>query len=344
MHTSLAHAQPFSTVHDLVRERAERNLPDALLRVSDLRLTPKGHLAAPGLPELTLNTWSKKQLSTSLGIRWDKWFGSMVSGEECAEEANRRLSRLPGEVKLRATRAANAATGVVLRALLSPGFTPIDDARLFAHLAETFGSALDAYRFTRVDLTDSTELYVAVHVEARKVGDDELHPGWALRNSEVGASALTVDDSWLRLVCMNGLLMSVGGKRALYRTHRKIDDDQLTAALAVAMKNLPTRWTAALSLMEHARLTPVPHPDAAVAVVLEAVTVPRALVTEAQTVALKDGATTRYDVVQAITYVAHAKNTDPELRFSMERAAGDYLVATEVPANTNAIAPLRAVS
>lgn len=87
----------------------------------------------------------------------------------------------------------------------------------------------------------------------------------------------------------------------------------------------------------------MPHPDTAVATVLEAATIPRVLVTEAQTTALKDGDFTRYGVVQAITYVAHAKNQDPELRFAMERAAGDYLAATEAPANTNAIG-LRAVS
>jgi hypothetical protein len=32
--------------------------------------------------------------------------------------------------------------------------------------------------------------------------------------------------------------------------------------------------------------------------------------------------------VQAITYVAHASNKDPDVRFAMERLAGDYLAAT----------------
>lgn len=44
----------------------------------------------------------------------------------------------------------------------------------------------------------------------------------------------------------------------------------------------------------------------------------------------RDGDRTRYGVVQAITYVAHAVNTDPEVRFTVERLAGAYLAATLV--------------
>ena len=51
---------------------------------------------------------------------------------------------------------------------------------------------------------------------------------------------------------------------------------------------------------------------------------------EAQRVVLRDGDATRYGVVQAITLVAHSANKDPNVRFAMERLAGDYLAATPV--------------
>jgi hypothetical protein len=183
------------------------------------------------------------------------------------------------------------------------------------------------YRFTRMDVTESTTHYTAAHYEGVDIKGDVMHPGFHLRNSEVGGAALTVDDFWLRLVCANGLLLQVGGKRLLYRTHRAVEDDTLAALLAVAVSHLPERWALAADLFEQARLHQVPHPDAAVAAVLDSPEVPKALVEAAQTTALRDADHTRFGVVQAITYVAHTSNMDPDVRFAMERLAGDYLAA-----------------
>ncbi len=75
---------------------------------------------------------------------------------------------------------------------------------------------MDEYRFTSVVFTDSTTHYTAVHAESFDVDGrgDLLRPGWHLRNSEVGATALSLDDHWMRLVCTNGLMVQVGKKRS----------------------------------------------------------------------------------------------------------------------------------
>src|SRR5207244_1019623 len=135
-----------------------------------------------------------------------------------------------------------------------------------------------------------------------------------MRNSEVGGSAFTLDDYFLRQVCSNGLLIKIGDKRLLYRTHRSIDDDHLAAALVIAMGKLPRRWDEGVALLTKASEVEVPHPDAAVAAVLDTPDVPKALIEQAQTLVLRDGDRTRFGVVQAITYVAHAANTDPDVR------------------------------
>ena len=187
------------------------------------------------------------------------------------------------------------------------------------------------YRFTSVALTDSTTHYTAAHVEGFDLDGrgDVLHPGWHLRNSEVGAAALSLDDHWLRLVCANGLMVRVGGKRSLYRTHRAIEDDQLAAALVIAVGRLPERWHLSFEWMRSAKAIAVPHPDDAVEAILgDSVEVPKALVEEAQRVALRGDDRTRFGVVQAITYAAHSMNKNPDVRFAMERLAGDYLAAT----------------
>mgnify|MGYP001244610477 CR=1 FL=1 len=318
----------FAGVFNDVMQRAEEMLPDQVAHVADLRMTPTGHIALPTGQTFQMNGWARKQLSAMLGLRWDTWFKS-ASGEERAEEVNRRFSRIPGEKKIRAWKDPDHAAHGVIRAFLAPSFTPIDDARIFERMHAMLRGMLDEFCFTAVRHTDSTTHYTAVHVEPYDLDGDVLHPGWHLRNSEVGASALSLDDHWLRLVCTNGLMVRVGNKRALYRTHRAIDDDQLAAALVIAVGRLPERWAVAFTWMEAARHIAVPHPDDAVAAILgDSAEVPKALVEESQRLVLRDGDSTRFGVVQAITYVAHASNQDPDVRFAMERLAGDYLAAT----------------
>lgn len=321
---------PFSTVYGDVMQRADAMLPDQVVHVADLRMTPEGHIELPGGLRYRLNPWAIRQTSTLLGLRWQKWFES-ASGEERAEEVNRRFARMPGEKKLRAWKDDTDEADGVLRAVLAPTFTPIDDARVFERLHTMARGLVDEYRFQTVSFTDTTTHYTAVHADGLDLDGrgDVLHPGWHLRNSEVGASALSLDDHWLRLVCMNGLLVRVGGKRSLYRTHRQIDDDALAAALVIAVGRLPERWATSFDWLRAAKATPVPHPDDAVAAVLgDSAEVPKALLEEARRVVLRDGDATRYGVVQAITVVAHEKNADPDVRFAMERLAGDYLAAT----------------
>ncbi len=242
------------------------------------------------------------------------------------------LSKLPGGVCLsyvgrEGWRDDTGEADGIARAFLTPKFTPIDDVRILDRLGATLKGALDQYRFRDVEHTESTSQYTAIHIEAREVRGDTHYPGFRLRNSEVGAAAFTLDDFWMRLACSNGLLVSVGGKRLLYRTHRSIEDDHLAAAMVIALSKLPERWNAVVEMLVRSHDDLVPHPDAAVAAVLDAPEVPKVLMEEAQAVVLRDNDRTRHGVVQAITYVAHAKNTDPEIRFTMERLAGDYLAA-----------------
>lgn len=327
---TLAHACSFAEVRDEVLARADRMLPDRVVHVADLRMDTAGRLVGPGMPTYRLNGWSRKQLASIVGVRWAKWFAA-ATPEERAEEVTRRLARTPGELKVRAWKDDTGAADGVARAFLARAFTPIDDARVFDRIAANLGGALEDYRFTGAEFTESTSHVTAVRLEPADLHGDLLHPGWRLRNSEVGAAPLTLDDYVLRQVCSNGLMLQVGGKRALYRTHRAIDDDHLAAALVIALGKLPARWATVFGLLQAARTVEVRHPDAAVLAVLDAPDVPKGLAEEAAKVVLKDNDRTRYGVAQAITFVAHAVNRDPDTRFVMERLAGDYLAA-EPPA------------
>lgn len=255
----------FNEVHAEVVARADRMLPDEIVHVSDLTMDVAGHISGTHTPSFRLNDWSRKQLASLLGIRWNKWF-STVTPEERAEEISRRFQRTPGELKIRAWRDDTGTADGVARAFLSPNYTAIDDARVFERLAMNLRGGLDEFRFSSTDETDSTTLYDAVRADSMDLDGDVLYPGWRLRNSEVAGAALTLDDYFLRQVCANGMVVALKS-RSLYRTHRHIEDDHLSAAMVLALGRLPIRWKAALEMMRVSRGIEVPHPDAVVGAV-----------------------------------------------------------------------------
>jgi hypothetical protein len=314
----------FDDVHQRVAERASHMLPDRTVHVADLVFTREGTIEVPGVGPLELRPLARRQLARMFSIRWDGWFQT-ASPDERAEEVNRRLKRTPGEVKLRAWSDRTAATAGTLRAILAPGYEPIDDLRIFETLRTNMGPLMDEYVFQRVETGEEISQYGAVLREVRTVRGDELVPGWSLRTSEIGQAPLSLDDLWWRLACLNGLLLAVGGKRSLYRRHRAIDDDQLAAAFVLALGRLPGRFERALELMAMAMDVVVEHPDVVAADVLAGVA--RPLVEEVQRTALAEAPITRFGLLNVITRVAHTTNTDPEIRFAMESAAGTLLAA-----------------
>lgn len=315
---------PFDEVHERVAARAANMLPDHTVHVADLVFTRDGAIEVPGVGPLELRPLARRQLARMFSIRWDGWFQT-ASPDERAEEVNRRLKRTPGEVKLRSWSHRTASTAGTLRAILAPGYEPIDDLRIFETLRTNMGPLMDEYVFQRVETGEEISQYAAVLREVRTVRGDELVPGWSLRTSEIGQAPLSLDDLWWRLACSNGLLVAVGGKRSLYRRHRAIDDDQLAAAFVLALGRLPGRFERALELMALAMDGAVEHPDVIAAEILGGV--PRLLVEEVQRSALAEAPITRFGLLNVITRVAHTTNTDPEVRFAMESAAGTLLAA-----------------
>ena len=314
----------FAEVHDLVRERASRNFPDTVVHVEMLRATPEGTIIVPDLGPCIPSAYAHRQLATMLGFR-ARWFETS-SPEERSEELNRRFRRIPGEKKIRSTRDETGQP--VIRAFLGANYLPIDDLRILDGIASLPPALLDEYRFTHVELTPTTSTFTAVHSAGHVVGGDELHPGFCLRNSEVGAAPVSLDDYFVRIACMNGMVAKVGDKRSLYRRHGAIDDDVLHTALVTAIARLPKRWSEELVVIGRASVVDVEHPDSEVELALVGSSVGRHLIEAAQQEVLRAGDRTRWGVAQAITWTAHRVNQNPDIRFEMERLAGEYLAAT----------------
>lgn len=54
----------FDDVRNDVHKRADRMLRDHVVHISDLRMTPEGHLHAPGTPAYRMNDWARRQLAS----------------------------------------------------------------------------------------------------------------------------------------------------------------------------------------------------------------------------------------------------------------------------------------
>lgn len=192
----------FEEVRAEVVARAQTRLPDVVVPLNALAMLPTGNLALPDQRAVSLTSWSRRQLAALLGVRWERWF-STTSGDERADEVNRRLGRIGGERKLRLSKDSTGELDGVLRAFLAPAFMPIDDHRIFTLVAQSV--RLDDLRFLRVEVTDRASYYAAVSLDPRELGQngkpDRLYPGLQIRNSEVGFAALTLDVWYWRIAC-----------------------------------------------------------------------------------------------------------------------------------------------
>lgn len=111
-----------------------------------------------------------------------------------------------------------------VRAFLSDRYRRLDDFDLMEHLLPTF-AGIDGLTFQVAALTD-TRLHIRAllpKIEREiKVGDT-VQAGIEIKNSEVGAGALTISPFVWRLVCSNGMVMPT----AVRRNHvgKRVDED-----------------------------------------------------------------------------------------------------------------------
>jgi len=276
------HLLKFNDVRQEVSSKHDLKNHDVVVEMSKVRVTPELHLEVPQLGVFSMTDWSTKQLGTILGVQWKKWFNpEIVTAEEVQQELHRRFSKTGDQRKLRTSRFKPGAPGVAkcdgyLRAVLSPTYHPIDDERIFDRLEKKFGSKVENLNFMKNSLNlkpswgndhcnyytivgDSISMgaidknhpdpevrkwYRVAQAEGALPEEDVIYPGFRMRNSEVGFTAITIDEFSFRLVCLNGLMITVGDSRLMYRQHRPIEDELLDKQLNGVFDKIPTRWEA----------------------------------------------------------------------------------------------------
>jgi hypothetical protein len=323
----------FEDVLDRVTKRSDLALPDQILPLLQLHACHDGSIEVPGLDQLSLTTWSRRQLANLLGIRWDRWFASeLVAPADRAEEINRRFRASSGTLKIRASRNASedSSSGyAVLRAFVSPTYTPIDDLRLFETVGSVLAGQLDDFRFVRLDITAESSQYAAVSLDEVDLGvvkSDRHRNGFLLANSEVGSRSLAFITWIWRLVCTNGLVAPES--RLLRLIHRSRKEGLLVSRFAEAVKLMPERWKRTENLLRRARQETESDPGMALEVLIESHPELRPITQAIHDAYEADPEPTRFGIVQALTRAA--QTTSPEQRLIVEEIAGEIAARVSV--------------
>lgn len=325
------------TLSDLVevfgRREALEN-PDALIEARELKLTPEGLVEVPKLGAFQFNDWSRSQTASMTGLRWDRWFQN-ASGQERADEMNRRFARASGQVRLRTrsfmpseTRDVTGASGV-LAAFVSSTYSPVPDSVVATKLAAKLGSG-GAVEVVRFDITEMSVSYMLKLGDAYdKASDHHAEVGalWGcltIRNSGVGFAALSIGLSLFRLLCKNGLAAPIPNALVMKRAHRGLDLDAIEAKLGEGLHDVEPRLHHSSRTLVASLKRAVPNVEEELKSVLKSARLPLRLLKSVMVAYAREPLANAFGVSQALTLAA--QSVESEDRFELEQAAGRYLI------------------
>lgn len=325
-------ARSISVLMAELQEREALENEGIIVRMSTLRLTAEGTITVPELEgAFAFNDWSRAQLAATVGVRWDRWFARM-SGAEQADEVNRRFAARSERVLVRTSKVVppgGAARGTLL-ALLSDSFCPIADSKLLTLLMTALEPVESDISVVRHALTERSTTFVLGLGKPFRPGDDhevgDVWGGLTIRNSSVGFASLSVLASFTRLLCLNGLVAPVPNALLVRRAHRAFSLAKLYEMLSERLRSLPCKLANAGRALVASRVREVRVPQDEFLSILRKAHLPLALLPQIERAheaepALKGNA---FGISQALTRAA--QSVSPEVRFELERAAGEYLL------------------
>jgi len=326
-----AHDDTLAGLVDRLEAHDEEALPDRTVPLSQLRMTAANTLIIPVVQgSFAMTEWARGQLSRAVGITWDRYFAN-AKPNDVAEEMNRRFARATETVKLRSvSRAADniEATGTIT-ALVGPDYSPIADGLVGGVLRDALATVNEDTKVLRSSTTDLTTSYV-VRVGEKLTPNAEvgaIEGCLYVRNSGVGYAKLVVGIMLHRLACKNGLVVSLPGATLVRSVHRGIDIEKVRERLVNGLRGLPERVNTSAKLLAESTRVEVANVELEVRDLLRESRLPLRLVPSVMSAfAREPGRSSRFSVSQALTLAAQGET--PEVRFSLEQAAGLYLAAT----------------
>lgn len=347
-------------LHDLNYPDRVVDLKDVRVCKAGSQEHPDVALEVPGIGILNMTDWSRRQLGGMLGVQWNKWFNpDTVKPEEIQQEMQRRFSRTGQSSKLRARRFKKGDPGAkkadgFLRAVLSPTYSSIDDIRVFGRLAAKFRGRMDELSFIKnhlgTDFYNEKASHYSVVGPPVNMGDidrghsdprvrgiydmaeregllpdaDWVYQGFHVRNSEVGYTAVTIDATTFRLVCLNGAIVTISDGRLMYRMHRGIEDEGIDVLLDSAFRKMPGVWDLNQRRMAGLKDRIIGDPKEEITKFLEKNKASKTFIEAVIKAYEEEPLMSGYGVLQALTRAAH-QETDMDKRYEIEELAGKYM-------------------
>jgi len=325
-----AFTHPAKSLSDLIGKFQDlENLDneDTVIDLNALRMADNGNIIIPSQGEYAMTEHARKQVSSLVGVSWNRWFME-IDPIEKAQEINRRFSRSNAAVRLRTRRMVQPTADGVLRAFVSPNYTIVKDSQL----AWTIYSALhhldQDLHIIRSDITDRTVTYViGVGKPFVPNGDSQINDVWGgilVRNSDVGYASLKITLYLTRLVCRNGMTAPLKNAELLRRKHTKgILDANLLNLLAEQLINVPDQLRHGGQLLQTALSFTVTDIEAEVTRILDASNLPKRLMNSIMSSYQIEPRANKFGVSSALTRAA--QGFSPEERLQIEDAASQYL-------------------
>jgi len=318
-------------------------LEDEVVDISDLSLVADMDnndvvVSTPTTSLLSMSPLAKEQIGKMFGFTWDRWFND-IGPERAVDELSTRMKMRSVEQKIRAwkwtkhnaSRCVNGTNGEI-RAFVGKKYAPIDDLEVLEKLPS---SASDHYfisnRFGRLENGDRTSNYTAI-LDPRNLNKDYskkkdwVFPGYHIRNSEVGCSALTVSISFLRLVCLNGLIVTEKSDRLVYLTHRPKDVSDIEDYLEAGMSLLDRRIEETYLRIRGLKNLTVEDPEEEIRKFMGAQKQTKLLTQHAIDAYKEEPDPTKFGVLQAISR-ASQQSENVEKIYEIEAMASKYLRA-----------------
>lgn len=303
-----------------LREMEVLNLSDAVVPLREVIWAPEDLVVIPGFGEARPSDWARLQISNLLGIRFDRWFED-ASPEDRAEEMCRRLHRAKGNVRLRLSRDKDVP---ILRAVVSPGYTAIEDSVIIGLLAERLQS-IEA-RVHRLDVTERMTSALIGVGQPQHVGG-VVGAVWgclSVTNSNVGWAGLSVNLSLYRLVCSNGMRAPTVNSQIVRVRHRSVHIGYIRAQLVEGIRSLPENLAHANRVLEGSSHWPVVNVEAEARELLRERGMIRSHLNGVLSAFRREPHRSVFGISQAITL--HAQKTTPEHRLELEELAGSYVL------------------
>jgi hypothetical protein len=168
------------------------------------------------------------------------------------------------------------------------------------------------------------QIYDIAEAEGALPSSDLVYPGFHMRNSEVGYTAITIDEFNFRLVCLNGMMLTAGESRLMYRQHRPIEDAVLDRQLNDVFEKIPVRWENTRVKMTKLQELQLEHAEKEIEERLLKLEAPKHFRDAAVKAFEKEPLPNMFGVVQAITRAAQEYD-DMDKRFEFEALAGRVL-------------------